>query len=97
MRFKERSYLYNVAVHREAASTGVEAAASCAEDLANVINEGGYTKPQIFQCRQIALNWRKMLSSRTCMAKETSTPGFRASKDRLTHLLGTDGAVDCIN
>ena len=90
MRLKDRSRLRSTKVPGEAAGAEGEAAASPPEAAAQVIHEGGCTEREMVTAEETAC-YRKKMPSRTFLAGEgESMPGFKASKDRLTLLLGAN-------
>ena len=62
--------------------------------IAEISNKGGYTKQQIFSVDDMAFFWKKVPSRTSITREEKSVPGFRASEDRLTFLLGANAAGD---
>ena len=69
----------------------VEGASSFLEYPAKIINKSDHPKQQIFNVKERASYWKRM-TSRPFTPAEKSMPGFKASKYRLTVLLGSKAA-----
>ena len=68
----------------------IETAISYTENLAKIINEGGYTKQSIFSVDRKALYGKKMSSMILIARQEKSVTGWKSSKDLLALFLRTN-------
>ncbi|KAK1327297.1 hypothetical protein QTO34_014986 [Cnephaeus nilssonii] len=93
MRFKACANLHNLKLTGEAASDDAKAAGDFPSALAEIIREGGYCDKQVFNVHETGLFWKHM-PTRTYIGKEKTASGHKASKERLTLLLGANAAGD---
>jgi hypothetical protein len=93
--FKSRSGVKNIKLTGEAASADKDAAAKYPDELRKIIDENGYDLRQIFNVDETGLYWKKMPSRTFLAKKEAAAPGHKASKDRITILLGGNAEGDC--
>jgi hypothetical protein len=93
-KFKTRANIHSVHLKGEAASADIFAAEKYPEELRAIISEGGYDKRQIFNVDETGFFW-KCLPNKTFISRmESSAPGYKVCKDKLTLLLGGNANGD---
>ncbi|CAH2300603.1 tigger transposable element-derived 1-like [Pelobates cultripes] len=92
-RFTKRYNLYNLKITGEAAIADTGAAAAFPASFKDVVDRGSYPPEVVFNVVVTGLFWKRM-PSRTFISREQKrAPGFKASKDRLTLLVGGNASV----
>lgn len=92
--FLKRNAFHNVKITGEIASADEVTARHYPEQLAKIIEDGGYCSDQIFNADETGLFWKKM-PTRTYIAKaEKKASGFKAAKDRVSFLLCSNASGD---
>nr|XP_012152103.1 PREDICTED: tigger transposable element-derived protein 1-like [Megachile rotundata] len=96
-KFKVRYSLHNIKFTGESADADKNAAKEFISLLSKIIEDGEYSRSQIFNVDETGLFWKKM-SNRTFLLKgESVAPGHKPSKNQLTLLLGGNLAGDLTN
>nr|XP_022902916.1 tigger transposable element-derived protein 1-like [Onthophagus taurus] len=89
-RFKSRTNICSTKLSGEAASADVAAAAAYPQKFQEIVEQGKYPADLIFNVDETGLYWKKLPSRTFISREERSAPGFKAAKDRLTVLLGSN-------
>jgi hypothetical protein len=93
-RFKSRANLHNISLKGEAASADMPAAEKFIEKLKPLIHEGGYDSRQVFNVDETGLFWKRLPNKTYISKAESSAPGCKAIKNRLSLLLGGNANGD---
>ncbi|CAH2274035.1 tigger transposable element-derived 1-like [Pelobates cultripes] len=93
-RFKTRSGIHSMVRHGEAASSDVDAAEEFATEFLEVMVSEGYLPQQVFNCDETGLFWKRMTKCIFITEEETSLPGHKPMKDRLTLLFCANASGD---
>ncbi|XP_004386991.1 tigger transposable element-derived protein 1-like [Trichechus manatus latirostris] len=93
-RFKARHSLHGIGASGEATAADAEAASKYPILLRRVIQDGGYTPRQVFNVDETGLFWKRLPDRTFISLEEKSALGFKAARDLLTLLLGSNAAGD---
>lgn len=89
-RFKSRTHIRSIKLTGEAASADIAAAAAYPKEFQKIVQEGNYPADLIFNFDETGLYWKKLPKRTYISREERCAPGFKAAKDRLTVLLGSN-------
>ncbi|GLV42032.1 hypothetical protein CBL_05009 [Carabus blaptoides fortunei] len=93
-RFKNRANLRNIMITGEAGNGDDTAVQEYVYTFAKIVQEGNYSMNQVFNIDETGLFWKRMPEVANSVLEEKSRPGLKASKDRLSLLLGGNAAGD---
>lgn len=93
-RFKARNNLHLVTQSGEAASADKTAARAYVPVLKKITADGGYTAQQVFNVDETGLYWKRMPKRTVISREEKKAPGHKASKDRVSLLVGGNAEGD---
>ncbi|XP_042222798.1 tigger transposable element-derived protein 1-like [Homarus americanus] len=93
-RLKKRPNLHNIKMSGEAASADTDSARKYPAELKKIIDKGGCTSEQVYNADETGLFWKLMPARTFISTEEKSAPRFKASKDRLTLLVGGNASGD---
>lgn len=95
-RLKTRYNLHNIKFKGERASADTKAADNFKIQIQEIIEKRGYCEDQIFNADETALYWRKLPERTYTFMKERHAPGYKVSKERVTLLLCSNVAGNCL-
>jgi len=87
-RFKQHSQIHCIKISGEAAGADIEAIRSFTAEFKKIIEDNDFPPDLVFNVDETGLYWEKLPSRTYILREEKSAHGFKASKDRLTLLLG---------
>jgi len=87
-RFKQHSQIHSIKISGEAVSADIEATHTFTAKFKKITEDNDFPPDLVFNVDETGLYWKKLLSRTYISREEISAPGFKASKDQLTLLLG---------
>lgn len=93
-RFKQRRGIRELAIQGEKLSADTAAVAGFCVQLQGVIKEHNLLPCQIYNADETELYWRAMPTRTLAGGNETSAPGYKKNKDRITVLCGANASGD---
>lgn len=91
-RFKDRHGIRKLDVSGEQKSADVDAAEKFRASFANLISENGLTSEQVYNADETGLLWKCLPTTTLAGGNETSAPGFKHNKERVTVLVCANAA-----
>jgi len=80
--------IHRIKISGEAASANNEATYTFTAEFKIIMEDNDFPPDLVFNVDETGLYWKKLLPRTFISKEEKSAPGFKASKDRLTPLLG---------
>jgi len=80
--------IHCIQISGEAASANIEATCTFTAEFKKIMEDNDFPPDLVFNVDETGLYWKKLLPRTYILKEEKSAPGYKASKDQITLLLG---------